>query len=668
MSLLRNRLVGLLLIGSDGGRYRLVESTGADEDDWGYRACIDGRGAEPFRAVVVSPGTPETLARIERDVRALRALAQVSRPHPHIVRCVDYGRVQVLVGASPLPVDLPFAIFETTSGMTLDQVLSAHRGRGLPVDRTRRIAASVASALTELHASAVLRRGLKPSNVVIAMVNAREIAKLMDCGMPSDREIEPAPHARGSSPMLGYTAPEMFERDHRRVGVRSDVFAFAAILFEMLAGTKAFPYGPAENPLVVVARLLNGPRPSLARSIATLPPELVTRSDLLVRLDTLVTRALAAEPSDRPATIGEFWTSLDVLLREACEDPSKLAIAATHASDERRPDSHAVPQELLATARQQPPESLDGKSLAGPASWSWSLRVAPTRSGLVRAACFDAAGESAIALSSDGLLYWADSGWSRLPQVAALDLESLRGFAWLGAGELLVFGARGLVGRLVPGTSFDAWALSRHELTFHGEHVDRDGAVVTLVGQRPAVPAVRGGARVDTVATVAQLARGKTTLITEAIGCSCLRAVTRLRDGSIVACGDFGSIARIEPGVSAHSTSVCAGHLCAIAASRDGGAVTVGTGGHALSLSPKLEAQLEAVQTTRDLRTIAIDSTGVAWAGSDQARLLRRNAGSWVRMSGELGLTSSVVALFAGIQVVRAVCDDGAIVEGNAAT
>jgi hypothetical protein len=114
--------------------------------------------------------------------------------------------------------------------------------------------------------------------------------------------------------------------------------------------------------------------------------------------------------------------------------------------------------------------------------------------------------------------------------------------------------------------------------------------------------------------------------------------------------------------------SVCAGHLCAIAASRDGGAVTVGTGGHALSLSSRLDAQLEAVQTTRDLRTLAIDPAGIAWAGSDQARLLRRNEGSWIRMSGELGLPSSVVALFADVRVVRAVCDDGAIVEGAAST
>jgi serine/threonine-protein kinase len=670
MSALRNRLVGLLLTGTGGGRYRLVEHIGDDDECRVFRASADGHAAELFRVLVLRPDTlaRDALARFERDARSLRALGRVSAPNPHIVRLVDYGRVQVGGAAPSSPLDLPFALFELSSGTTLEHILAAHRGRGLPVDRTRRIAAHVASALTELHANGIVHRGLRPANVVTAAAHARAVTRLADCGLPTHADLELAPRTRRSGHGLGYTAPELFERNHRRVGVRSDIFAFAAILYEMFAGAKAFPCGSAENPLVVVARLLNGPRPSLVHLGTALPPELATRSDILERIGALLTRALAAEPGDRPSSVAEFWTALDFLLREACDDLSRFATAATQAVEQPGTSPRSVPQELLATARQHPAESRDEQRLAGPASWTWRLRVGPARSGLVRAACFDSSGESAVALSSDGLLYWADSGWARLPHLPGLDLDSIRGFAWLGAGELVAFGARGLVGRLVPGRSFDAWALSRYELTFHGAHADREGSVVTLVGERPAVPATRGGARVDTVGTIAQLARGRPTLVTEAPGCSCLRAVTRLRDGSIVACGDFGAIARIEPGTAAHSMSVCAGHLCAIAASRDGGAVTVGTGGHALSLSSRLDAQLEAVQTTRDLRTLAIDPAGIAWAGSDQARLLRRNEGSWIRMSGELGLPSSVVALFADVRVVRAVCDDGAIVEGAAST
>jgi len=138
--------------------------------------------------------------------------------------------------------------------------------------------------------------------------------------------------------------------------------------------------------------------------------------------------------------------------------------------------------------------------------------------------------------------------------------------------------------------------------------------------------------------------------------------------------------------------SICGGHLNAIVASGEG-AITVGAGGHALSLSRGMLAQLEAVQTTRDLLSLAVDSNGTAWAGSAQTRLLRRSraagngqeaapataargphagqpgstgqGGEWVRMSAELGLSSSVVALWATPRMVRAICDDGAVIEGT---
>jgi serine/threonine protein kinase len=668
MNTLRDRLVGLVLLGSSGSRYRLVEHLGEDDLGWAFRGTFEARSAEPVRVLVFRPDAVggDALARFERDACTLRTLGQAAQANPHIVRFLDLARVRIVASPPEPPLDLTFAVFEFVAGSTLDRVLFTHRGQGLSLDRTRRVAGDVASALSELHAHGILHCGLIPANVVVTVTNGRELAKLGACGLPKSSDIALGAGGGRPSSALGYSAPERFERGARRVGVRSDVFSFAAIVFEMLAGTRAFPHGPAENPLVVVSRLLNGPRPSILRSGIALPPELVTRSDLLERIDVWLASAMAAEPADRPSSVSEFWAAIDPLLRRAYDDPSTFGTAATLASERPQTSPEALPHEPFATARQSIPESPDEKRLPAPSAWTWRLRVEPTRPGLVRAACFDPGGESAVALSSEGLLYWAESGWTRLPDIAGLDAGCLRGFAWLGAGELVAFGARGLVGRLVPGMSFEAWALSRYELTLHGAHVDRAGAVVTLVGERPAVPTIRGGVRVDTVATVVQLSRGRPTMVADATGCSCLRGVTRLRNGTIVACGDFGAIARVEPGGTTYSMSVCAGHLRAISASHDAGAVTVGTGGHALSLSATLEAQLEAVQTTRDIRTLAMDPAGTAWAGSDQARLLRRSAGSWVRISGELGLHSSVVALFADTQIVRAVCDDGAVLEGTA--
>ncbi len=87
----------------------------------------------------------------------------------------------------------------------------------------------------------------------------------------------------------------------------------------MLTGAPAFPFTDGENPLVIVTRLLNGPRPSLARTRGSLAPELAARPDLVERLDALIAQATAAEPGDRHASIKDFWGEVERLLRAAME-------------------------------------------------------------------------------------------------------------------------------------------------------------------------------------------------------------------------------------------------------------------------------------------------------------------------------------------------------------
>jgi hypothetical protein len=155
------------------------------------------------------------------------------------------------------------------------------------------------------------------------------------------------------------------------------------------------------------------------------------------------------------------------------------------------------------------------------------------------------------------------------------------------------------------------------------------------------------------------------TLIADAPSCTRLRGATRLMGGTLVACGEWGAIVRLEMGVAEGLGPICGGHLHAIAPIADGGAVTVGVGGHALYMNARLEPVLEAVQTTRDLFALTISEDGAAWAGSAQARVLRRTSTGWLRMSGDVGVTPNVVSLWASSRLVRAVCDDGAVLEGK---
>ena len=591
-------------------------------------------------------------------------------------------------------------MLEHVRGPTLENILERSRGAGLALDRTRRLARQVVLALEDVHAHKIVHRDLKPSNVLLAKEGDAEVAKVTDFGLVKLVDIGLGRTTALAGATLGYAPPEQFEQGNRRVSVRTDVFSFASMLYEMLTGAKAFPYGEGENPLLVVTRLLNGPRPSLTATRGTLPRELAMRPDLVAAIDAVLVRATAAEPSERPAAIAELWASLEPSLRAASERPSFPDGVPAPPDVATAVDIPTPPPPVRIAGVPRPGEVLDASPHrpktppppppdapeSQPSAWTWRVRATPTGTGVVAAAAFEPGGDMAVAVGPDGFRVWegsgAGSGWSRPAAGHAVDARSARGMVWLGPGELLVYGTRGLAARWVVGGGLDTWTPPDPEVTFLGAHADAAGTTVTLVGERPSRRASRTGTRATTMGVIAQFARGKLTLLSDVPMCTRLRGVTRLRNGEVVACGDWGLVVRLELGVPNPVGSICGGHLHAIGASGDG-AITVGAGGHALSLSRGMQAQLEAVQTTRDLLSLSIDSNGTAWAGSAQARLLRRSrsagigptastgeagqtvhTGRWVRMSAELGLSSSVLALSARPRLVRAIGDDGAVIEG----
>lgn len=665
---LRDLLPGRVLEGTQGTRYHVHECIGEGGQGWVFAASWNEVGGYRVIVKVLRPSavTSEALARFEREAQVLRMLGQAARPNPHIVRFFDHATARFPLATGSDAIDLPFTVLEYVAGPTLEAVLAQGRGGGLALERTRRIAAQVALALDDVHAHKVVHRDLKPSNVLLANQGGMEVAKVTDFGLVKIVDLGFGRTSALAGATIGYAPPEQFERGNQRVTSRTDVFSFAAMLYEMLTGARAFPYGEGESPLVVVTRLLNGPRPSLVRTRGTLCPELVARPDLVHHLDAIFAQATAAEPNDRQAKIGDLWGTIDRVLRAAIEPPSTSAPPPDALTPGPRSAVAPPSNPLLRTARQSVPPR-DDAQLASPSAWQWRVRVPSVHAGAARAATFAPTGERAYAVGTAGVMMWKErTGWVRLaPPLGSGGVAGglVGGLAWIGEEELLAYGASSFVARIAVDGGSETWPVPHDDATFRGCYGD-DRGTVTLVGERPAPGALRGGVQGSSAGTVAQFVRGKLTLVSGAPTCAGLRDVARLRAGDLVACGDWGSLVRIELGVVAPLAPICAGHLNAICALPDGRAVTVGAGGHALSLSPRLDPQLEAVQTTRDLFALAVDPNGVAWGGSAQARLLRRSGGSWVRMTGELGLASSIAAIWATPRAVRAICDDGAVVEG----
>ena len=699
---LRDSLVGRVLRGAGNTAYYVRECIGEGGQGWVFRANWDDPSGHVVIVKVLRPDVvaTEALRRFQREAEVLRMLSTQGRPNPYIVRFYDHAIAQVPSPYGADPITLPFTVLEFVDGTTLEKELALQRkmGRGFPAERVRRLVRQICQALDVVHQQKVVHRDLKPSNILLANEAGTEVAKVTDFGLVKlvDVNLQKTSALAGAS--LGYAPPEQYEQGNQRVSPRTDVFSLAAVVFEMFTTKPAFPFNDGENPLLIITRILTGPRPSLMKAKSFLALELEMSAPIVEALDRELARALAADPAARHEGAMDFWNALEPSLRAAMEahNPPPRAIVSPYDTTARVGESQpppagsagsgvrvrsenqapfvAKPSTPRLDVASSPPgthgDRVPEAHASNPAAWSWALLTPAVASKSIRSATFSRTADTAVALATTGLMRWKHGSWIPVPLPPHVPQSGLRGLRWMRDGSILLFGEGGFVARHVLGGGTTIWRVPDPEITFLGALVE-DNGVTTLVGERPYRGTAARSFPGNTAGVVTQFNGDRVTVVGDAMSCARLHGVARMATGELVACGDWGAIVRVELGVVEFVASICGGHLLAIAPLPEGGAVTVGVGGHALSLGPKLDAQLEAVQTTRDLLSLTTGGDGQVWAGSAQARLVRRStvngSSHWLRMSGDIGVGSSMVAIAAGPRSVRAIGDDGAVVEGRIA-
>jgi hypothetical protein len=206
------------------GRYSIDRLLGSGA--MGY--VFLGRDPELDRPVAIKTVrdlgmSPDALATfLERFRNEARAAARLH--HPNIVAVYDVGED---------PTSGPFLVFEYVAGATLKQTLRA-QGAFEP-EAVCRVADELASAIALAHQNGIIHRDIKPDNVLLTPDGG---AKLADFGIA---RIPNATLTREGQ-FLGtpcYAAPETLDRGS--YGAHSDLFSFAAMLYELISGERAFP-------------------------------------------------------------------------------------------------------------------------------------------------------------------------------------------------------------------------------------------------------------------------------------------------------------------------------------------------------------------------------------------------------------------------------------------
>jgi serine/threonine-protein kinase len=233
------------------------------------------------RSVVVKVLPPDVTGSLsaERFEREMQVAARLQ--HPHIVPLLTAGE-----GNGLLYYTMPYV-----QGETLRDRL-VREGR-LPVADALRIARDVADALACAHRGGVVHRDIKPENIFLsaghAVVGDFGIAKAISAS--ATRLAGPDAGLTQVGMSLGtpaYMSPEQGAGESEFDG-RTDIYSLGCVLYEMLAGRQ--PFTGATAAAVIAKRFMETPAP--LREIDGAIP---------VELETIVTRAMAREPTDRYAT------------------------------------------------------------------------------------------------------------------------------------------------------------------------------------------------------------------------------------------------------------------------------------------------------------------------------------------------------------------------------
>jgi len=275
------------------GIYRIEAQLGEGGMGVVYRA-LDTKLNRPVAVKFLSDDVADAGARrrFQREAQMASSLN-----HPHILTVYDAGEFE----------GRQYLVTEFVDGGTLKTWALAEKRTWLQIVE---LLVGVADGLAAAHEAGILHRDIKPENILVAK---NGYAKLADFGLAKLTEVGQGDATAltdgrtrqgliiGSIP---YMSPE--QASGKPLDTRSDIFSFGSVLFEILAGRRAFE---AETGLELLQAIIHRPAPSLAE----------LRPDVPAGLRLVIAKALEKDPAERYQTMREIVVDLRRLTRQSAE-------------------------------------------------------------------------------------------------------------------------------------------------------------------------------------------------------------------------------------------------------------------------------------------------------------------------------------------------------------
>ena len=348
--------------GSKLGPYEIQSPLGAGGMGEVYRAKDTRLGRDV--ALKILPASfarePDLLRRFEQEARAVAALS-----HPNILAIHDIGSHD----------GSPFLVSELLEGESLRAALD--RGP-LPQRKAIEYGVQIAHGLAAAHGKGITHRDLKPENIYVTKDGR---IKILDFGLakmaqsPDPDEVTLASSHTAAGVVMGtasYMAPEQVRGE--AADPRTDLFAFGAVLYEMLSGVRAFRRDTAVETMTAV---LKDDPPELSDPVRLVSPA----------LERIVRRCLEKDPEQRFQSARDLSFALSALSGTETSTMARAAVAS------RRPPPLLWLAIVLALA-----------AAVVASAWFVTRRPAPTARMQFSLALPDDMSVSHMALSRDGTM------------------------------------------------------------------------------------------------------------------------------------------------------------------------------------------------------------------------------------------------------------------------